>query len=66
MFSVAMMNNLHRALNWKSLALFVIGFGTSFTFLSYAIETLPMGTAYGIWTGTGASGGALFGMILYE
>lgn len=40
----------------KSLALLVIGFGASFTFLSYAMETLPMGTAYGIWTGIGASG----------
>lgn len=49
----------------KSLVLLVIGFGASFTFLSYAMETLPMGTAYGIWTGIGASGGAIFGMILY-
>lgn len=43
MFGVAMINNIHRDLNWKSLALLVIGFGASFTFLSYAMETLPMG-----------------------
>jgi paired small multidrug resistance pump len=29
------------------------------------METLPMGTAYAIWTGIGASGGALIGMLFY-
>jgi multidrug transporter EmrE-like cation transporter len=30
------------------------------------METLPLGTAYGIWAGIGASGGAKFGMILIQ
>ncbi|MFZ7944844.1 MULTISPECIES: DMT family transporter [Bacillaceae] len=65
MFGVAMINKLHQDRNWKSLALLIIGFGASFLLLSYAMVTLPMGTAYAIWTGIGASGGAILGMILY-
>lgn len=65
MFGVAMINKLYIDRNWKSVALLIIGFGGSFLLLAYAMETLPMGTAYAIWTGIGASGGALLGMILY-
>ncbi|NMH74613.1 multidrug efflux SMR transporter [Bacillus sp. RO2] len=65
MFGVAMINKLHNDRSWKSIALLVLGFGASFIFLAYAMETLPMGTAYAIWTGIGASGGALLGMFLY-
>lgn len=65
MFGVAMINKLHNDRNWKALLLLVLGFGASFIFLAYAMKTLPMGTAYAIWTGIGASGGAILGMILY-
>ena len=43
----------------------IAGFGLSFWLLSLAMETLPMGTAYAVWTGIGASGGAILGMIFY-
>ena len=66
MFGVAMINKLHQDRNWQSVALLVLGFGASFAFLSYAMETLPMGTAYAIWTGIGASGGAILGMLFYN
>jgi Membrane transporters of cations and cationic drugs len=33
--------------------------------LSYAMNTIPMGTAYAVWTGIGASGGALIGMFFF-
>ncbi|MGX6443516.1 DMT family transporter [Neobacillus sp. K501] len=65
MFGVVMINKFHQDRNWKSVVLLVLGFGASFLFLSYAMETLPMGTAYAIWTGIGASGGAILGMLLY-
>ncbi|MGE7758726.1 DMT family transporter [Peribacillus sp. NPDC097895] len=65
MFGVAMINKLHKDRNWQSLLLLLIGFGASFLFLAYAMQTLPMGTAYAIWTGIGASGGAIIGMLLY-
>ncbi|MFJ7753564.1 DMT family transporter [Peribacillus muralis] len=64
-FGVAMINKLHKDRNWQSLTLLFIGFGASFLFLAYAMQTLPMGTAYAIWTGIGASGGAIIGMLLY-
>lgn len=66
MFGVAMINKLHLDRNWQSLLLLVLGFGASFVFLAYAMETLPMGTAYAVWTGIGASGGAVLGMLFYN
>ncbi len=65
MFGVAMINKLHKDRNWQSLLLLMIGFGASFLLLAYAMKALPMGTAYAIWTGIGASGGAILGMVLY-
>ncbi|AIQ45894.1 transporter [Paenibacillus sp. FSL R7-0273] len=65
MLGVAMMARLQTHRNWQTLALLMAGFGASFILLSLAMETLPMGTAYAVWTGIGASGGAILGMVLY-
>lgn len=65
MFGVAMINRLNKYRNFQSVALLILGFGGSFLFLSLAMKSLPMGTAYAVWTGIGASGGAILGMILY-
>ncbi|AFM01386.1 cation/cationic drug transporter [Desulfitobacterium dehalogenans ATCC 51507] len=65
MMGVTMINKLHKDRNWKALALLVTGFGLSFIFLALAMKTLPMGTAYAVWTGIGASGGAILGMLIY-
>ena len=65
MFGVVMINKLNNSRNWQSLVLLVLGFGAIFLFLSYAMKFLPIGTAYAIWTGIGASGGAILGMIFY-
>jgi len=35
----------------------------SIVLLSQAVRTIPLGTAYAIWTGIGAVGVALFGMF---
>jgi quaternary ammonium compound-resistance protein SugE len=37
--------------------------GVSFWFLSLALKSLPMGTAYAVWTGIGAAGTAIVGML---
>ena len=37
----------------------------SFWLLSYAMKTLPVGTTYAVWTGIGAAGTALLGMLLF-
>ncbi len=34
----------------------------SFILLSYSLRTIPIGTAYAVWTGIGACGTLLFGM----
>ncbi|WP_340401880.1 multidrug efflux SMR transporter [Paenibacillus sp. FSL H8-0079] len=65
MIGVLMINKLHKDRNFISLVLLVAGFGLSFIFLSLAMKTLPMGTAYAVWTGIGASGGAILGMVFY-
>ncbi|KAB7704723.1 QacE family quaternary ammonium compound efflux SMR transporter [Bacillus aerolatus] len=65
MIGVVMINSLHKNKNWQSFVFMLAGFGASFVFLALAMKTLPMGTAYAIWTGIGASGGAILGMALY-
>ncbi|WP_101842679.1 multidrug efflux SMR transporter [Halobacillus sp. Marseille-P3879] len=65
MFGVVMINRVHKYRNWQSVMLLIVGFGASFIFLAQAMKTLPMSTAYAVWTGIGASGGAILGMFLY-
>jgi quaternary ammonium compound-resistance protein SugE len=38
----------------------------SFYVLSLAVKTMPIGTAYAIWTGIGALGTAVLGMVLFK
>lgn len=65
MFGVAMINRLNKYRNLQSFSLLLLGFGGSFLCLSLAMRSLPMATAYAVWTGIGASGGAILGMLLY-
>lgn len=37
----------------------------SFYFLAQAMQTIPLGTAYAVWTGIGAVGTAVLGIILF-
>ncbi|WP_454758369.1 quaternary ammonium compound efflux SMR transporter SugE [Caulobacter segnis] len=34
--------------------------------LGWAIKTLPLGTAYAVWTGVGAVGTAIVGIVLFK
>ncbi len=49
---------------WPSIGT-VLTMIASFYFLSLALRTLPVGTAYAIWTGIGAVGTAILGIILF-
>lgn len=49
---------------WPSVCTIVTGL-LSFWLLAEAVETLPIGTAYAVWTGIGAVGTAVLGMILF-
>ena len=37
----------------------------SLVMLSYALKSLPIGTAYAVWTGIGACGTAVLGIVLF-
>jgi quaternary ammonium compound-resistance protein SugE len=37
----------------------------SMLLLGLAVRTLPLGTAYAVWTGIGTVGTAIFGMVLF-
>ncbi|MCE7989206.1 MAG: quaternary ammonium compound-resistance protein SugE [Caldilinea sp. CFX5] len=53
---------------WTKLypSLFTVGgMVVSFYFLSLALRTLPIGTAYAIWTGIGAVGTVIMGIVLF-
>ncbi|USB32914.1 multidrug efflux SMR transporter [Paenibacillus sp. YPG26] len=52
--------------NLAAYGLLGIGFLCSFSLLTFAMTTLPMGTAYAVWTGIGTVGSALVGMFLYK
>lgn len=50
---------------WPSITTMVSG-GASFYLLMLSLKTLPLGTAYAVWTGMGAVGVALLGIILFK
>lgn len=39
---------------------------TSMGLLAFAAKTLPIGTAYAVWTGIGAAGTAVAGILLFN
>ena len=47
-------------------AVFLIVSIISVYFLSKAVETIPLGTAYPIWTGIGAVGSVLIGIFFFH
>ena len=44
----------------------VMAMAASFLFLSLAVKTIPVGTAYAVWTGIGAVCVAVVGIILFD
>lgn len=50
---------------WPSLLMVGSG-GISFYLLSIAMQTLPVGTAYAVWTGIGAAGAVTVGMLFLD
>ena len=50
----------------KYTVLTIVGMIFSFLFLSQATKTLPLGTAYAVWTGIGALGAVIVGIVLFK
>jgi quaternary ammonium compound-resistance protein SugE len=44
---------------------FLVCAALSFWFLQLAAATIPLGTAYAVWTGIGAAGTAVVGILYY-
>jgi quaternary ammonium compound-resistance protein SugE len=47
-------------------ALFAVCAIASFALLNLALRDLPVGTAYAVWTGIGAAGTAIVGMVALD
>lgn len=52
--------------NSKWTVAFFVSISLSFHFLNLAIQKIPLGTAYAVWTGIGAVGTALVGIFFFE
>ncbi len=59
------MNKVIKYNNLQSYLILIIGFIFSFGFLALAMQTLPMGLSYAVWTGIGTVGGTIVGMMFY-
>ncbi|MEW2357091.1 multidrug efflux SMR transporter [Spirillospora sp. NPDC029432] len=46
--------------------LFVVALALSMWGLGHALHSLPLGTAYAVWTGIGAVGAAVYGMVFLD
>jgi quaternary ammonium compound-resistance protein SugE len=49
---------------WPSVITIAVAW-LSFYLLALAVKTIPVGTGYAIWTGIGAAGVAILGMVLF-
>lgn len=44
----------------------ILGMGLAFYSLSLALKTIPLGTAYAIWSGVGTALTAIIGVVIYR
>jgi len=50
---------------WPTL-IFTVCIVLSFLLLNKALKEIPIGTAYAVWTGIGAAGTAIVGILVYK
>jgi quaternary ammonium compound-resistance protein SugE len=50
---------------WPSIGFFICGM-ISFYFLTLGMKTIPLGTAYAVWTGIGAFGTSIVGIYIFK
>lgn len=65
-FGVLSINMFLQKRNMKWLVMLVISFSFGFFFLSLAVKEIPLGTAYAIWTGLGATGAVAIGVLFFK
>lgn len=65
-FGVASINMYLMKKTWSWLATVVVVFSLGFLFLALAIREIPLGTAYAIWSGLGATGAVVMGVLFFK
>lgn len=50
---------------WPTVGFFILAI-CSFSALSMSLATIPLGTAYAVWTGIGAFGTAIVGILFFD
>lgn len=51
---------------WHFTAVTIVAAWASFVLLGLSLKALPVGTAYAAWTGIGAVGTAVLGMLIFQ
>lgn len=51
--------------NWQSGLLSIVAASASFFLLAYVLKYIPAGTAYAVWSGIGAIGTAIIGILVF-
>ena len=51
--------------NWLAVLGFLVSVALSLVFLEFAEQAIPLGTAYAVWTGIGAVGTVIIGMVWF-
>lgn len=65
-FGVMSINYYLQKRSFARLLLIVVTFGFGFVFLSLAMRGIQMSTAYAVWTGFGAAGAVLMGILFFK
>lgn len=65
-FGVMCINLYLQKKSVSRLLLLIFVFGLGFVFLSLAMREIPLGTAYAIWTGLGAAGAVIMGILFFK
>lgn len=65
-FGVMSINLYIRKKTWHALLLIILTFSFGFFFLAMAMREIPLGTAYAVWTGLGAAGAVLAGILFFR
>lgn len=63
---VASINLFLKYKTFRWLLMIVLSFAFGFMFLAFAIKHIPLGTAYAVWTGLGATGAVIMGVIFFN
>lgn len=65
-FGVISINLYLQRKSFAWLAAIIASFSFGFFFLSLAMKEIPLGTAYAVWTGLGAAGAVLMGILFFK